>query len=292
MTDTYLMIDRAFYGPELISTAQSMGAKAVGGYAFDHFLQDVNGFCAGWTPEAVAAIYNAGIDFHPIFVFRDGETPPTPDQCVGILKALGVHEGAWCHGDYESGAYQTPAQAQGLTSALKAAGYRSAPYGTQGTLVQGYLSGADGAWVAEYLGLPWDSANVQLVNVPNVGAWDYIGWQYANSNDVNGVTVDVSIANFPIGGVLAATATEEHMSPEFKRAFAIVCGLLATGQYPSEQAVESWAGFIADDGTGAEKLLQTLRAAPPAGTGEYEIERLAAVKGVPPHSHSGSVSVS
>lgn len=201
------MIDRASWGPELITTAQSMGAKAIGGYAFDHFLADVDGFCGGWTPAAIASIYNAGLDFHPIFVFRDGEAPPTPERCVEILKALGVHEGAWCHGDYENGAISTPAAAAALTSAFKVAGYRSAPYGTSGTLNLGYLSGADGAWVASYLGLPWDSANVQLVNVPNVGAWDFIGWQYANSNSVNGVVVDVSICNFPIGGVLAATAT-------------------------------------------------------------------------------------
>jgi len=200
----YLALDRAYWHPAIFDAAQAVGASAIRGYVFDHYLEDQGGFCGGWTPAVIAEIYSRGYDFGPIFVFRDGEAPPDPSRCVEILQQLGVRAGAWAHDDIEGGATDRVEHAVALSAALRGASYHPAPYGTPSTLNAGYLSGAEGAWVAYYLSNPDWRNQPALASVPWVGSWDFIGWQYANSNSIAGVDVDVSVMNFPIGGKGAA----------------------------------------------------------------------------------------
>ncbi len=196
-TGTYLMLDSAYWSPAILDAARQTGARAIAGYAFDHYLNDVGGWCGGWSPQVVASIYEAGLDFHPVFVFRDGEVQPDPARCVEVVRQLGVRLGAWVHVDVEGGAMDSVAHATAVNKALRESGYHPAPYGTQTTLNSGYLAYADGAWVAAWPGLRWDQTPI-LTDVPWVGSWDYIGWQYANSQSIAGADVDVSICNFPI----------------------------------------------------------------------------------------------
>lgn len=297
------MIDRAEYDPRLIATAQSMRAEAIGGYAFDHYLADVGGFCGGWTPDAVATIYAAGLDYRPIFVMRDGEPLLDPSVCVDILHRLGVRPGAWVHADIERGAAATPAWVANLNAAVKQAGFHAAPYGTASTLNSGYLGNADAPWVAGWLGLPWDSAlQATLANMPNVGVWQYAQWQYANSQVINGIDVDVSISNLPIGGVLAANATapEENLAnvtvAALKDAVILLAFAVGEGRPLDAAGLAARAAAIPDTLDGLDALVADLtRDEPEAQNRRNALDALIALlpklqalsdQGVPPHEHN------
>lgn len=198
------MVDRAYWDPGILDAARACNANAVAVYAWDHYLKDVNGYCGGYTPEVVAQLYAAGLDVHFVFVFRDGEAPLDPATCVAVLAALGARPGAWVHNDIENGAMDSLAHDVAFNQAMRAAGYHPAPYGLASTLNGGYLQDADGAWVASYVA-PWNSPP-PLVNVPNVGAWDFIGWQFSTDSPPP-VTVDVSVHNFPVAGGGKGTPT-------------------------------------------------------------------------------------
>jgi hypothetical protein len=96
---------------------------------------------------------------------------------------------------------------------VKAAGFRSAPYGLASTLSLGYLEGADGEWVASYQ-YPWDQPPA-LALVPNTGTPEtYAGWQFSTTSPP-ACTVDVSVHNFPLAGASApaSPATPEDQMP-------------------------------------------------------------------------------
>lgn len=275
------MVDRAYWDPALLTAAQQTNSNAVNVYAWDHYLKDINGYCGGYTPDVVAQVYAAGYDVHFTFCFRDGEAPLDPATCVAILRKLGARPGAWVHNDIEGGAMDSLAHNAALTQAVKAAGFRSAPYGLPSTLRGGYLQGADGAWVASYV-LPWDQPPA-LVNVPNVGAWDYIGWQYSTTSPP-AIDVDVSVHSFPPAG---STPQEEPLvaPTQLKVAILRLAWLSALGREPvsatDQLTFTGMVGQVADDLSNVDAVVTQI-----TDSAEAQARRSASASTtIPPHTH-------
>lgn len=211
--DRYLTLDTAYWDPRVLAAADWINQQqAAAGrpervlviffYLFDPFVQDVGGYCGGWSPQVVQAIEDAGYIAAPIVCMRPAVaggmlTPAEVSNALAKYPALSarpVH--IKIAEDQEDGSFTGAAWSQQLGTAMP-----TELYGSVGTVLSGYSAGISAIWIGSYPGIgvlpPPDLAHIP--GVPDSAWTNDRAWQYVGSASVAGANVDVSISNIDLG---------------------------------------------------------------------------------------------
>lgn len=203
------MLDGA-YAPSAASLARlhAAGYRLYGGY-----LQSADAYHP-WSRGDFARVRAAGFAVIPIFVGPGSGSSHDLGVVDGAATVLAARAAGFSAGpvvlDVEPAALRAdPAGVAGYTAgwaqALRAAGYSPWGYGLTGYFralsVAGYASSIDVAWIARYPSpAPERPDPHSVTGMPQ--AWTAAGtrmWQYQGSTDLDGATVDFSVADSGVG---------------------------------------------------------------------------------------------
>lgn len=211
--ERYLTLDTAYWDPRVLDAAAWLNQEqAAAGrpervlviyfYMFDPFVQDIGGWCGGWSPAVVRQIEDAGYIAMPIVTMRPAVAGGmlTPDEIANALTkyplgARPVH--IKVAEDQEDGSFTGAAWSQALGAAMP-----TELYGLASTILSAYSSGISAIWVGNYPGIgvlpPPDLAHIP--GIPD-SAWpNDRAWQYVGSASIAGADVDISVSNIALDG--------------------------------------------------------------------------------------------